>query len=58
MAASLNLRTYLRLEVCEDNRVSLELPDIDIAISWTLEDIRNKLVQSGTVAVTYAKNMK
>lgn len=57
MAASLNLRTYLRLEVCEDNRVSLELPDIDIAISWTLEDIRNKLVQSGTVAVN-AKSMK
>uniref|UniRef100_A0A672JGY4 mevalonate kinase n=1 Tax=Salarias fasciatus TaxID=181472 RepID=A0A672JGY4_SALFA len=43
LAVSLNLRTYMRLEANTTGKVSLNLPNIDIFMSWDLSELR-KLV--------------
>ncbi|XP_067910852.1 mevalonate kinase isoform X1 [Heterodontus francisci] len=34
LAVSLNLKTYLRLQPCPDQKVQLNLPNIDVHLSW------------------------
>uniref|UniRef100_UPI00398F8965 mevalonate kinase n=1 Tax=Pristiophorus japonicus TaxID=55135 RepID=UPI00398F8965 len=34
LAVSLNLKTYLRIRPCSDQRVQLNLPNIDVHLSW------------------------
>ena len=40
LAASLNLRTTLYLERTDDSHVTIDLPDIGLKKSWSLEDLQ------------------
>ncbi|KAI0230683.1 Mevalonate kinase [Lamellibrachia satsuma] len=40
LAASLNLRTFLRLTSNSTHQVSLRLPDIDVAVTWTTSELQ------------------
>ena len=40
LAGSLNIRTFLRLSQARcSNKVTLNLPDVDITVEWPIEDI-------------------
>ena len=40
LAGSLNIRTFLRLSSNRcSNKITLNLPDVDIAIDWPIEEI-------------------
>ncbi|XP_046353804.2 mevalonate kinase-like [Haliotis rufescens] len=43
IAASLNLRTYLRMRRGTDNLISLDLPNIAIKKSWTTDGIKSQV---------------
>ncbi|XP_067680941.1 mevalonate kinase-like isoform X1 [Haliotis asinina] len=43
IAASLNLRTYLRLRRSTDNNISIDLPNINIKRSWTTDKIKSQV---------------
>ena len=40
LAGSLNIRTFLRLSTNRcNNKIALNLPDVDIAVDWPVEEI-------------------
>ena len=43
LAASLDLRTYLQLKSDGGNNVKVNLPDIDVNISWTKAELESSL---------------
>ncbi len=49
LAASLNHRTYLKLSKNTRGCVELDLPDVDIHKSWSIERIRNLQVIASVI---------